>query len=151
MGCLTYPQGMFSFCLSAFLSVFVCVRAAAGNISKPKQVQHTNGKGEVLHTHCQSRCVAPSGSLCSRCVAVLLQAHPPHPHKDAHASSGNSSRYCAHAGSRCSYKLARPIGTGWLTQVQANSWTHRLAQASRRAHQQALKFSGCWDESMSKR
>ena len=50
-------------------------------------------------------------SLCSRCVAVLLQAHPPHRHRVAHASSGNP-------------------------------WMHRLAQASRRAHQQALQVSG---------
>ena len=41
-------------------------------------------------------------SLCSRCVTVFL-----------------SSRHCAHSASRCSYKLTRPIGTGWLTQVQA--------------------------------
>ena len=38
---------------------------------------------------------------------------------------------------QCSYKLTRPISTGWVTQVQANSYTRRLAQSSRRAHQQA--------------
>ena len=41
-------------------------------------------------------------SLCSLCVTVFLQT----PH-------------CVHGASRCSYKITRPIGTGWLTQVQA--------------------------------
>ena len=67
--------------------------------------------------------VAFKPSLCSRCVTVLPSLH------------------CAHGASRCSHKLPRPIRTWMLTQVQANSWKHRLAQASPRAHRQALPVS----------
>ena len=41
-------------------------------------------------------------SLCSLCVTVFLQ-----------------SLHCVHGASQCSYKLTRPIGTRWFTQVQA--------------------------------
>ena len=96
-------------------------------------------------------------SLRSRCVAVLLHAHPPHRHRVAHASSGNSSRHCAHGApslcsrcvavflsnsrsargaSRCSYKL---------THASSGNSSHHCARgASRCCYKLTRPISTGW-------
>ena len=96
-------------------------------------------------------------SLCSQRVAVLLQAHPPHRHRVAHASSGNSSRHCAHGApslcsrcvtvflsnchcargaSRCSYKL---------THASSGNSSHHCAHgASRCCYKLTRPISTGW-------
>ena len=44
-----------------------------------------------------------------------------HPPFTPHVLGNPQDLHCAHGASRCSHKLTRPISTGWLTQVQANS------------------------------
>ena len=110
---LTHMPSLRRCCPKVFILLTVRLGAL---ISSPDQV----APGTVILDVLLSR------RHCAHDVAVLLQAHPPHRHRVAHASSGNSSRHCAHGApslcsrcvtvflsnchcargaSRCSYKL----------------------------------------------
>ena len=65
-------------CVSAFLSVSVCVRAAAGDISKPKQFKPV---ATSVHNPSKIRQVVRSSWICQQCPGVHGQAlSRPHMH-----------------------------------------------------------------------